>query len=112
MLLLSIVKPCAAVIEKRRTISDQESVRTKVVRDQALHPKPVAVEPLLWLLQPQRRLRSRLDLCAQEYTECGALRCIKRPERDCRMQQHGSPERNNLNITVCDVAYDEQPATS
>ena len=33
------------------------------------------------------------------------LPCNKLPERESKMQQYGSPQRNNLNI-VCDVAYD------
>jgi hypothetical protein len=82
-------------------------MRTTVVRDPALHPKPAAVVLLLRLLLPplQRlwRERRRLDLCAMHSNK--TLQCKKLPERDCKSQQYGSPERNSLNI-VCDVVYD------
>jgi hypothetical protein len=76
-----------------------------------LHPTPTArllllMSPLqmqLLLLLRLRPKRPRLDLCAMHGIK--TLPCKNLPECECKMQQYGSPQRNNLNI-VCDVAYD------
>jgi hypothetical protein len=69
-------------------------MKKTVKGDPALDPKPAAMV----LLPRLRGDRCRVDLCA---TSMHSIKTM----HDSKMQNYGSPERNNVNI-VCDVAYD------
>jgi hypothetical protein len=76
-------------------------MKKTVKGDPALDPKPAAMV----LLPRLRGDRCRVDLCATSMHSIKTMQCKTLPERDSKMQNYGSPERNNVNI-VCDVAYD------